>query len=110
MFFKNFFFQEAKAFLGPPRQNYKILFLNVIGLQIFRYFLAYIKYEIFKNKRLYFKYLPGNPGKPRSPGDPTEPSKPTKPLSPRKPLKPHSPLGPLDPRTVTLPGSPLSPL
>lgn len=50
MFLKNFLFQEAKAFLGPPRQNYKILFLNVIGLQVLRYFLAYIKYEIFKNK------------------------------------------------------------
>jgi hypothetical protein len=50
MFFKNFLFQQAKAILGPPRQNYKILFLNVMGLQILRYFLAYIKYEIFKNK------------------------------------------------------------
>jgi hypothetical protein len=48
MFFKNFLFQEAKAFLGPPRQNYKILFLNLMGFQILRYFLSYLKYELFK--------------------------------------------------------------
>jgi len=50
MLLKNFIINEAKAFLGPPRQNYKILFLNILGLQIVRYFLAYIKYEFFKKK------------------------------------------------------------
>lgn len=50
MFLKNFIINEAKAFLGPPRQNYKILFLNILGLQIVRYFFAYIKYEFFKKK------------------------------------------------------------
>ena len=49
MIFKKFFINQVKAFLGPPRQNYKILFLNILGLQIYRYFLAYIKFGFYKN-------------------------------------------------------------
>ena len=49
MIFKKFFIKQVKAFLGPPRQNYKILFLNILGLQIYRYFLAYIKFGFYKN-------------------------------------------------------------
>ena len=50
MIVKKIFINQIKAFLGPPRQNYKILFLNVLGLQILRYFLAYIKFGVYKAK------------------------------------------------------------
>jgi hypothetical protein len=42
---KNFIINQAKCLLGPPRQNYEVFFLNLLGFQIFRYLIAYFKYK-----------------------------------------------------------------
>lgn len=42
---------EIKAILGPPRQNYKILILNLFGLQIIRYILSYVKYNFLSKTK-----------------------------------------------------------
>ena len=52
MIIKNYFINEVKNILGPARQNYKILLLNILGFQVFRYFFAYLKY-IFFNKNYF---------------------------------------------------------
>ena len=50
--FKKIFISEIKSILGPPRQNYKTLLFNLLGLQVVRYLIALIKYELFKINNL----------------------------------------------------------
>jgi len=47
MYLKKVLLSEIKNLLGPPRQNYNIFILNLFGLQIIRYVLFYLKYNIF---------------------------------------------------------------
>ena len=43
---KKFVINEIKNLLGPPRQNYNFLILNLFGFQIIRYIFFYLKYNI----------------------------------------------------------------
>ena len=52
MNFRKLLIDEVKQLLGPPRQNFNILLLNLCGFQIIRYISSYAKYEIFKKKKI----------------------------------------------------------
>jgi hypothetical protein len=56
MFLKDIFIDELKKFFEPPRYLYKFFFLNLFGLQIFRYlffnFILRINSLFFKKKKL----------------------------------------------------------